>query len=83
MSTNAGIRNLGEAIILQSIEDLWDERYRSDSLTFFKEKGFNICANMAGIKLFGRLTLLRLLRKSAENPEKCMPKGEKSEYFIG
>ena len=64
MSVNMGIRNLAEAVILQSIEDLWDKRHRSDCLAFFKGEGFNICARIAGIKFSGRMKLLRLIGAS-------------------
>ncbi len=68
MSADAALMNLAEAIILQSVEDLWDEGYKSDSMRFFKGEGFGICAGMAGMKRYDRLKLLRLIRISAPNP---------------
>lgn len=67
MSANAVLMNLAEAIILQSVEDLWDEGYKSDSLRFFKGEGFGICAAMAGMKRYDRLKLLQMVRISARN----------------
>lgn len=44
-----GKRSLAEAIILQSMEDLWDPQHRQQSLDFFSGEGFEICAGMAGL----------------------------------
>jgi len=35
-----GTRELAEAIILQALEDLWDERRREDSVTFLTGRDF-------------------------------------------
>ncbi|MEW6571845.1 MAG: hypothetical protein AB1390_11875 [Nitrospirota bacterium] len=59
-----GLSNLAQAIILQSIEDLWDDKHRNDSRTFFGGEGFTICAQMSGMKAVERIRLLNLLRKS-------------------
>lgn len=64
MSIDMGIRNLAEAVILQSIEDLWDKSNKSDCLAFFKGEGFNIFARIAGIKFSDRMKLLRLISVS-------------------
>lgn len=64
-----GIRNLAEAIILQSIEDLSIEGQRADCIRFFNGHGFNICAGIAGInsddqeKLFDLVDGLIKIRK--------------------
>jgi hypothetical protein len=54
---------LAEAIILQSIEDLWSKTNRKKSVEFFAGEGFGLCADMAGMKVVDRLRLLRMLRK--------------------
>jgi hypothetical protein len=65
-----GIRNLAEAIILQSIEDLSIDGQREDCMRFFNGQGFNICAGIAGInsadqeKLFDLVNGLIKPRKS-------------------
>lgn len=43
------MKALAEAIILQSIEDLWDEAHRRESLEFFKGEGFDMYADIAGL----------------------------------
>lgn len=67
MSVYTAMKTLAEAIILQSIEDLWDEGHKDDSLSFFRGEGFNMCAKMAGIRPDDRLRLLRLIGGSAES----------------
>jgi len=44
-----GYRNLAEAIILQSLEDLGDPRYSRESMDFFTGPGFKLCAEIAGL----------------------------------
>jgi hypothetical protein len=57
------VRALAEAMILQSIEDLWSKTNRKKSVEFFTGEGFGLCADMAGMKVVDRLRLFRLLRK--------------------
>lgn len=52
-----GIRNLAEAVILQSIEDLWDPDYRKESKDFFSGDAFNICSEIAGLDSAKKLKL--------------------------
>jgi hypothetical protein len=70
-STPRLVRHLAEAIILQSIEDLWDEGQRRDCLRFFRGDGFIVCAETAGLNVSARGRLLglvnRLLRVSKLN----------------
>ncbi len=44
-----GYRNLAEAVILQSLEDLCHPSYRRESKEFFKGDGYKICAEIAEI----------------------------------
>jgi hypothetical protein len=61
MKLRSGIRNLAEAIILQSIEDLWEEKQRGDCIAFLRGEGFSVCADLAGMKVPDRLRLLHLI----------------------
>jgi len=54
---------LAEAIILQSLEDLWSKTQKNKSLAFFTGEGFQICAEMAGMKVMDRIRLFGLLRR--------------------
>ena len=64
MRIRNGIRSLSEAIILQSIEDLWDSRHRDECARFFGGEGFEICAGLAGIGMKERMKLFSLLGRS-------------------
>lgn len=53
--------SLAEAIILQSIEDLWNPRHKRESLSFFEGDGFTLCSSAAGISCVKQLVMLRML----------------------
>ena len=55
------IRSLAEAVILQSIEDLWNPARKRESLLFFKGEGFRLYAGIAGINNAKRRSLLEML----------------------
>jgi hypothetical protein len=54
---------LAEAIILQSLEDLWSKTQKNRCLAFFTGEGFHVCAEIAGMKVMDRIRFLGLLRK--------------------
>ncbi len=54
-------RSLAEAVILQSIEDLWNPACRRGSLMFFEGDGFVLYSEIAGISYRKRLDMLRML----------------------
>lgn len=54
-------RHLAEAVILQSIEDLWNPECRGESHDFFDGEGFVLCSEIAGITHMKQLTVLRML----------------------
>jgi len=54
------VRKLAEAVILQSLEDLYDPRHRAESVDFFSGEGFHICARMAGLCPKDKLKVLKL-----------------------
>ncbi|HEX8948555.1 MAG TPA: hypothetical protein VF790_06310 [Dissulfurispiraceae bacterium] len=59
---NSGsIRSLAEAVILQSLEDLWNPARKRESLLFFKGEGFRLYAEIAGINNTKRRSLLGML----------------------
>ena len=62
-----GMNSLAEAIIMQSITDLWNEDEREDCLKFFKGEDFSICAEMAGLSLPDQIKLMTLLNKSIKH----------------
>ena len=63
---NMNIRNLAEAIILQSVEDLWDAQQKENCLTFFYGESFGICAGMAGMNTHEQAMMLKMVSASAQ-----------------
>ncbi len=57
-----GVKGLAEGIILQSMEDLWNENLRDESIAFFKGREFCVCAEIAGMNLADQIKLLGLVR---------------------
>lgn len=53
--------NLAEAIILQSIEDLWGPIHKKESIDFFKGEGFRLAAEMAEMSAVDKRRLLLIL----------------------
>ena len=58
------IRNIAELIILQCIEDLWNESERSGSADFFAGEGFSLCAGLAGMDLQDQGRLLNMVSRT-------------------
>lgn len=67
-----GKKSLAEAIILQSMEDLWDEKERADAVRFFDGDGFSACSEIAGMNFFEQLRLYNMANKMIirKRPEK-------------
>jgi|WetSurMetagenome_2_1015567.scaffolds.fasta_scaffold497038_2 hypothetical protein len=79
------IKYLAEAIILQSIEDLWNRQQEKDCVAFFEGEGFHLCAGMAGINMFYRRRLLKLISTSIRRELDCMESMQEDaiEYSLG
>jgi hypothetical protein len=60
------IKNLAEAIILQTVEDLWDAKQKGECLTFFYGESFGMCAEMAGMNKDEQAKMLHLVSASAQ-----------------
>ena len=58
-----GLKSLAEAVILQSMEDLWHKTHKKGSIDFFTGEGFGLCADLADMKIVDRLRLLKILRR--------------------
>lgn len=54
------LNNLAEAIILQALEDMWDERYFKESISFFQGEAFPIWSYIAGLDVYKQYTILLL-----------------------
>ncbi len=53
---------LVEAILLQSLEDLWIDEERSNCIDFFGGEGFRICSEIAGMSCDDEVTILNIVR---------------------
>lgn len=65
------VAHLAEAIILQSIDDLWNEEHRQGCIDFFTGEDFRTCAAIAGISTSEQIKILKIfggLMKSAGKP---------------
>jgi hypothetical protein len=62
----ANIKNLAEAIILQSVEDLWDAKQKDECLTFFYGESFGMCAEIAGMNKDEQAMMLQLVSASSQ-----------------
>ncbi len=56
-----GYKNLAEAVILQSMEDLWSPSQRDESRDFFEGDGFKIYAEIAEMNSIKQFKFLYLL----------------------
>jgi hypothetical protein len=74
------LTTLAEAIILQSFEDLFDEKYIEDCKAFFYGKGFNICAEIAGMKTIEQIKLINLVRKYLDNRSNTIKRLRKGNF---
>jgi len=55
------MRGLADAILLQSLEDLWIDEERSNSIDFFSGEGFRICSEIAGMSSDDKVKLLNMV----------------------
>ena len=55
------IQSLAEAVILQSIEDLFDPSERKKSIDFFRGENFSLCAEIAGLSAVDQIRIIRML----------------------
>jgi hypothetical protein len=57
-----GLKELAEGIILQSIEDLYNDDERQDCITFSGSNNFIICVEMAEIDTASQVRLFDLVK---------------------
>jgi len=76
------IRNIAELIILQCIEDLWNERERSGSTDFFTGEGFSLCAGLAGMDLHDQGRLLNMVSRKMTQNSAAVKRSEPSQRIL-
>ncbi|MDA8092048.1 MAG: hypothetical protein M0Z61_17725 [Nitrospiraceae bacterium] len=75
------IKALAEAVILQSLEDLWNAAHRSESIEFFSGEGFDYYAGIAGLGAREKEELLSIF--GAHMEELKLMAAEQTEVFTG
>jgi len=76
------IKNIAELIILQCIEDLWNEREMSGSADFFIGEGFPLCAGLAGMDLRDQGRLLNMVGKTMTRNFAALKRPEPDPRFL-
>ncbi|MEJ2181940.1 MAG: hypothetical protein P8Y66_00265 [Nitrospirota bacterium] len=64
------LRALSEAIILQQLEDLYDERHTAESLEFFSSEGFSQTAALLGLDARERMRIMALATRISRHAQK-------------
>ncbi|MBE0425530.1 MAG: hypothetical protein IBX72_02645 [Nitrospirae bacterium] len=75
------LTKLAEAIILQSVEDLFDDRHIKDCESFFFGEGFTTCAEIAGIKTIEQIKLINIVKKYLDNKSNNIGNFRKGNFF--
>ncbi len=71
-------KRLAESIILQCIEDLWDERHRQESIAFFTGPDFKFMAKSAGMHAEQKIELLHLIKRISAYSGGIIPKADRA-----
>jgi hypothetical protein len=58
-----GVRDLAEAVILQSMIDLSDKRYCHACRRFFRGEGFTFWADLADLGTLDQIRVLQMIQK--------------------
>lgn len=74
------VNHLAEAIILQSMEDLWDESHREDCIRFFTGEDFRTCAAIAGMDTCEQIKILTMLSQMIKDMNKPAKDKKKVTY---
>ena len=57
----AQIKGLAEAILLQSLEDLWIDEERPNCIDFYSGEGFRLCSEIAGMSSDDKVEMLNIV----------------------
>jgi len=76
------VGNIAELIILQCIEDLWNEKERTGSTDFFTGEGFSLCAGLAGMDYHDQGRLLNMVGKTMTQNSAAVKRPERNLHFL-
>jgi len=68
------LASLAEAVIAQSMSDLWDENELEESIRFFKGEGFLKYADISGMSMSDRRKLLEIVDEALKHAGKFKSK---------
>jgi hypothetical protein len=71
------VSHLAEAIILQSIQDLWDDDHRQDCIDFFAGEDFRTCAALAGMSTSDQIKILNMFSGIMKGAGRSVTSGRK------
>jgi hypothetical protein len=81
-----GVKSLAEGILCQSLEDLWDDDLRDESLAFFASSDFSSCAQLARMNVTDQIELLTLVSRvigELKTPIKTVPCRQRDRRKLG
>jgi hypothetical protein len=61
------VRNLAEAVILQSMIDVSDKKYCHACRRFFRGEGFTLWAHLADLGPLDQIRVLQMIQKQIQN----------------
>ncbi len=73
-------KHLAEAVILQSIEDLWIENRREECIRFFSGEDFRTCAAIAELDTADQIKILNMLGGLIKTLKKPLKTKKKESY---
>ena len=65
------LKNLAEAVIAQSVEDLWNPIHKRKCIEFFTGEGFRLASEMARMSTVDKLRLVLMLRRCGKKEQKA------------
>ena len=74
------VAHLAEAIILQSIDDLWDEEQRRGCIDFFTGEDFRTCAAIAGISTSDQIKILKMFGQLMKGAGKSVTARKETDF---
>jgi hypothetical protein len=78
-----GLKGLAEGIIIQSMEDLWNENHKEDCVVFFRGEDFRLCAELAGMSLAEQVKLLDMVKSVVDYHNRAKQTEEIKSAFKG
>ena len=74
------VKHLAEAVILQAIEDLWNEDHRKECIDFFAGEDFRACASLAGMDIADKIEILKMLDKLIKDTQEPLKTRKRMPY---